>query len=80
MRALIVPTVIGLAVVALSACGGVEYRDTNAAVDARPECASGPTRPGETAPGWCERKSEANWSSDRKGEKVDFKKKDDEQR
>ncbi|WP_148650600.1 hypothetical protein [Lysobacter capsici] len=73
MRALLVPL---LAAVALSACGGVEYRDTNAAVDARPECASGPTRPGETPPAWCERKTEAKWNSDSKGEKVDFKKDD----
>jgi len=62
---------------ALSACGGVSYRDTNAAVDARPECASGPLRPGETPPTWCERKVQAEWKSDG-GEKVDFKKKDDE--
>lgn len=65
------------AAAALSACGGVEYRDNNAAIDARPECASGPLRPGETPPAWCDRKAEANWSSDRKGEKVDFKSKDD---
>lgn len=63
---------------ALSACGGMSYRDTNSAVDARPECASGPTRPGETPPAWCERKTEANWSSQSAGEKVDFKKKDEQ--
>jgi len=72
----------GLAVLTLAAmlgaCGGVEYRDTNAAVDARPECASGPTRPGETPPGWCERKLEATWNSQDASNKVDFKKKDDE--
>lgn len=77
MRALIIPVLVA---VALSACGGVDYRDTNAAVDARPECTSGPTRPGETPPAWCERKTEAKWNSDSKGEKVDFKKKDDEPR
>lgn len=74
MRAWILPL---LTAAALSACGGVEYRDTHAAVDARPECAAGPTRPGETPPAWCERKTEARWSSDRQGEKVDFKKQDD---
>jgi len=67
-----------LAAIALSGCGGVSYRDTNAAVDARPECASGPTRPGETPPSWCERKQEVDWKSDRGSEKVDFKKKDDQ--
>ncbi len=66
-----------LAAVALGGCGGVSYRDTNAAVDARPECASSPTRPGETPPSWCERKQEVDWKSDRGGEKVDFRKKDD---
>lgn len=73
---------IGLAVLTaaamLGACSGVEYRDTNAAVDARPECASGPTRPGETPPAWCERKLEAKWDSQGGSEKVDFKNKDDE--
>lgn len=62
---------------ASSGCGSVEYRDTNAAVDARPECASGPLRPGETPPSWCERKLEAQWGSDRKSEPVDFKKRDE---
>lgn len=77
MRAVPVFAVVLLAA-ASSACGGMAYRDTNAAVDARPECASGPLRPGETPPAWCERKVEAGWNSDRGGEKVDFKKKDDQ--
>ncbi|KGM53111.1 hypothetical protein N799_12860 [Lysobacter arseniciresistens ZS79] len=48
----------------LAACGSVEYRDTNATVDARPECGAGESRPGEGVPAWCERKHEAVWSSD----------------
>jgi len=72
------PALTALALAAaLSGCGSVEYRDTNAAVDARPECASGPSRPGETAPGWCERKLEAQWGSDSKSEPVDFKRGDE---
>ncbi|MGO4262969.1 hypothetical protein [Lysobacter sp. TAB13] len=74
MRAVIVSIAVAAA---LSACGGLEYRDTNAAVDARPECASGPSRPGESPPGWCERKVEAVRGDD-KGEPVDFKKKKDD--
>lgn len=63
---------------ALSGCGSVEYRDTNAAVDARPECTSGPQRPGESPPAWCERKLEAKWGSDGDSEPVDFKKRDEQ--
>ncbi|MGH8083478.1 MAG: hypothetical protein ACREP7_23075 [Lysobacter sp.] len=73
MRAVLVPMAIAAV---LSGCGSLEYRDTNAAVDARPECASGPLRPGESAPGWCERKVEAVRSGDDKSEKIDFRKKD----
>lgn len=76
MRVLPALAVSLIAAAALSACGGLSYRDTNAAVDARPECASGPLRPGETPPSWCERKVETDWKSDRGGEKVEFKKKD----
>ncbi|MGO1069797.1 hypothetical protein [Lysobacter sp. CA199] len=76
MRAVVLSALIAAA---LSACGGLEYRDTNAAVDARPECASGPLRPGETPPAWCERKVETV-RSERPDEKIDFKKKDDDGR
>ncbi len=65
------------AAAALSGCGGVEYRDTNSAVDARPECASGPLRPGEKPPAWCERSHSATWSTGEKGEKVEFGKDED---
>jgi hypothetical protein len=57
-----------------SACGGVEYRDSNAAVDANPLCASAPNRPGEPVSVDCERTREATWSSERsqQGEPLDF--------
>jgi hypothetical protein len=59
----------------LAACGSVEYKDSNAAVDARPECEKGSLRPGESVPPWCEREQSATWGSDDKGEPVDFGKK-----
>lgn len=60
--------------VSASACGGVEYRDTNAAVDANPLCASAPSQPGEPVSKDCERVREATWSSkdQDKGEPLDF--------
>src|SRR3546814_18350479 len=62
-------------VVTASACGGVEYRDSNAAVDANPLCASVPSQPGEPVSQDCERTSEATWSSERReqGEPLDFR-------
>lgn len=47
-------------------CASTEYRDTNAAVDANPLCASRPDRPGEPVPAECERKTETVWSGARK--------------
>ena len=44
----------------LSACGSVEYRDTNAAVDANPQCEISET-PGELVAPWCKREQSANW-------------------
>src|SRR5690606_11348032 len=67
-------------VVTASACGGVEYRDSNAAVDANPLCASAPSQPGEPMSKDCERVREATWSGEDKdqGEPLDFSgKKDD---
>lgn len=67
--------ILSLLVVALllGACGSVEYRDTNAAVDARPECAGfDDSQPGEPVPEWCERAQEARWSSDSDDEPIDF--------
>lgn len=52
------------AAVLLAGCANLEYRDTNAAVDARPECAgTDNARPGEGVPAWCERSSNAEWSN-----------------
>ena len=56
----------------LSACGSVEYRDTNAAVDARPECDGSMGRPGEPVPAWCDRTQEATWSSESESAEIDF--------
>ncbi len=60
--------------ISASACGGVEYRDTNAAVDANPLCASVPSQPGEPVSQDCERKREASWSSKQEsdGKSLDF--------
>ena len=61
-------------VLSAGACGGVEYRDSNAAVDANPLCASMPSQPGEPVSKDCERTAEAAWSSEGKdeGEPLDF--------
>ena len=65
-----------------SACGSIEYRDTNAAVDANPLCAGDNSdRPGEPASSKnCERTSEASWSprQDKDDEAIDFSGKDDD--
>ena len=56
----------------LTACGSVEYRDTNAAVDANPQCAIN-EKPGELVAPWCKREQSANWElGGGKGEPVDF--------
>ena len=60
--------------VSIAGCGGVEYRDTNAAVDANPLCASRSDRPGEPVAKDCERERAATWSSEPKAqdEPLDF--------
>lgn len=58
------------------ACGSVEYKDTNAAVDANPECVGADGRPGEATSPWCKREVRAEWKTGGEGEKIDFKKKD----
>jgi hypothetical protein len=64
-----------------SACGSIEYRDSNAAVDANPLCAGDNSdRPGEPASSRdCERSREASWSpgQDKDDEAIDFSGKDD---
>ena len=73
-------TVLMAAVLSASACGGMDYRDTNAAVDANPLCSSAPSQPGEPVSRDCERVSEATWSNEDKQQDkpLDFggKKKD----
>jgi hypothetical protein len=68
------PTRLALiaATVLLSACAGMEYRDPNAAVDARPECDGSVGRPGEPVPAWCDRTGEASWSSESDSAGIDF--------
>lgn len=62
------------AVLVLSACGGVHgYRDSNAAVDANPLCASRSDRPGEPVSRDCERVREGTWSSKPPPRPVDLR-------
>jgi len=62
---------------AIAACGAPQVRDTNAAVDANPQCVSQPSQPGEPVAAECERKTETTWSSDdsKSSEPIDFGKK-----
>ena len=62
----------------MAACGSVEYRDTNAAVDANPLCVSRPDQPNETPSQDCVREQRASWNADRKREPVDFGGDDDD--
>jgi len=55
-----------VAALSVGGCSGVEYRDTNAAVDANPLCASRADRPGEPVAKECERERAATWSSEPK--------------
>lgn len=59
-----------------SACGSVEYKDTNAAVNANPACVGAEGRPGEAVAPWCKREIGADIKTESKSEKIDFKKKD----
>lgn len=55
-------------------CTNVEYRDTNASVDARPECAdSENARKGEGVPAWCERGATTElWSTKSQSSAISF--------
>ena len=65
-----------LAASLVAGCAGYEVRDTNAAVDRNPACASRPDRPGEPLPRECERTTEAGWSSERReSTPIDFSRK-----
>ncbi len=68
--------IVALAAGLAAGCAAYDVRDTNAAVDRNPACASRPDRPGEPMPRECERKAEASWSSDRRdGAPIDFSRK-----
>lgn len=73
---ILIPILLALAA---SACGGVEYKDTNAAVDANPLCVDSPNRPGEPVSRDCARTVEAAWNSEDKNssEPIDFSGKKD---
>jgi len=65
------------AVLLLSSCGTLGYEDSNAAVDARPECTdSNGSRPGEPLAPWCKREQAATWSSDSDDAPLDLSGKD----
>ena len=70
-------TVFGASVL-LAACGSVDYRDTNAAVDANPLCASRPSQPGEPVSRDCERRADGAWSTRRDAQPVDFRARGDD--
>lgn len=68
---------------ALAGCASrPSYYDTNAAVDARPECTGmGNEKTGEPVPAWCEREQGATWSTDDDDKmEVDFSGKNDDDR
>lgn len=79
MRSL--PVLLPLCLV-LGACGTTpQYRDTNAAVDADPLCASRPDQPNEPTGLRCERSTTVIYRSDDREKPVDFKRdKDDDPR
>ncbi len=71
------PTAMLLVAALATGCASHDYRDTNAAVDANPACASRADRPGEPVSADCERKAEATWSTERKSsdKPIDFSRK-----
>lgn len=80
MRRLPLLTVSLVLPLLVSACGSMEMRDTNAAVDADPLCASQPNQPNEPTAARCERKTEVTF--ERNSEPLDLsgKSRDDEPR
>jgi hypothetical protein len=70
MRRLPLLTVTLVLPVIVSACGSMETRDTNAAVDADPLCASQPNQPNEPTGARCERRTEVTF--ERKREPLDL--------
>lgn len=80
MRRLPLLTVSLVLPLLVSACGSMEMRDTNAAVDADPLCASQPNQPNEPTASRCARKTEVTF--ERNSEPLDLsgKSRDDEPR
>ncbi len=70
-------TICWLMALAAAGCGSVEYRDTNAAVNANPLCVSAPDQPNQPVAKDCVREQSATWRSERQDSKVDFSGKDD---
>lgn len=70
MRRPPLPTVMLVLPLLLSACGSMQMRDTNAAVDADPLCASQPNQPNEPTAARCERRTEVKYQ--RKDEPLDL--------
>ena len=55
---------LAVACLSLAGCGTVEYRDTNAEVDARHQCIGvEDENPRAAVPDWCKRESTATWTS-----------------
>ena len=65
-------TALALAIPVLAtACGSMEMRDTTAAVDADPLCASQPSQPNEPTSVRCQRRTEVKYQ--RKDEPLDLR-------
>jgi hypothetical protein len=75
MRRLSLLTLTLVLPVLVSACGSMEVRDTNAAVDADPLCTSQPNQPNEPTGARCERRTEVRF--ERKREPLDLSGKSD---
>jgi hypothetical protein len=75
MRRLSLLTLTLVLPVLVSACGSMEVRDTNAAVDADPLCASQPNQPNEPTGARCKRRTEVKF--ERKREPLDLSGKSD---
>ena len=61
----------------LAACGTMDYRDTNVAVDNNPLCVSQPDQPGEPVSRDCERYSEWRWRNKSDAQPVEFGRRDE---
>ncbi len=69
MRIILLAALVAL----VGGCGSVEYKDTNASVDARPECiGTEPLHPDDKVPPWCKRETQTTWNSDDEAEPLDL--------